>query len=324
MAVQLRERFKGMFKRGKSKDLVKREEKGREAVVNELRRGYSDLVDTMHSVRQHMEDQSRRSDRLMEVIETLPGVLQSIPESAKQQNKMMEGLTESLRVQNRSTGELTKALSGLAEATRQQEQSLSKMQDRLNDRLSRDEDAQQAMISGIDQMTSAVQGVTRDQHEGRTTIAQVAEQSRRQQKQMVAMNGVSWALAVLALGVAAWVAVKLVDAGPAGITGRSAPDSQTPAPVSAPPEQPPVAAQDAQTPVGVVQDTAADSAQTSDEPSAQDGPQAAAQPVTSGDWAQAVNAAGPFVPVLERLAPADGQAGGGPEAIRLTEFTADE
>lgn len=237
MAVQIRERFKSMFKRRKSSEVVKREERGREAVVNELRRGYGQLVDTMQSVQAHMEHQSKRSDRIMEVVEALPEVLRSIPESARQQNKTLESLAESLRVQNQSTGELTHALAGLAEATRRQEQTLTGMHDRLNDTVSRGEETQQSMLGGIQQMTGAIEGVTRDQQAGRSAIAQVADQSRRQQKQMMAMNGVSWALAVLALGVSGWVAVKLVDGGPTAIAGRdvAGPVNQTmPPPAEAP------------------------------------------------------------------------------------------
>lgn len=239
MAVQIRERFKRMFKRGKSSEVVKREERGREAVVNELRRGYGQLVDTMQSVQAHMEHQSKRSDRIMEVVEALPEVLRSIPESARQQNKTLESLAESLRVQNQSTGELTHALAGLAEATRRQEQTLTGMHDRLNDTVSRGEETQQSMLGGIRQMTGAIEGVTRDQQAGRSAIAQVADQSRRQQKQMMAMNGVSWALAVLALGVSGWVAVKLVDGGPTAIAGRDvagAVNEAAPPPAEAPTE----------------------------------------------------------------------------------------
>ncbi|MEM9347313.1 MAG: hypothetical protein AAGB26_11925 [Planctomycetota bacterium] len=223
MAINIRERIGGVFRKNKS-EVARRDENSREAVVNELRQGYNQLVETMHAVRGHMEDQSRRSDRVMQVIETLPEVLKTIPETARQQNETLIGLAKSLEAQNQSTAELTDALSGLAQATKQQEQALAGMHDRLNNTLARGEQSQQAMVSGIDQMSQAITGVTQDQKDGRAAIAQVAEQTRRQQKQMVAMNGVSWALAVLALGVASWVAVTLIQHGSTPIAGRDQPD----------------------------------------------------------------------------------------------------
>lgn len=255
MAINIRERIGGVFRKNKG-EIARREENSREAVVNELRRGYNQLVDTMQAVRGHMEDQSRRSDRVMEVIEALPEVLRTIPETARQQNETLLGLAKSLEAQNRSTAELTDALSGLAQATKQQEQALAGMHDRLNDTLLRGESSQQAMVSGIDQMSQAISGVTRDQQDGRAAIAQVAEQTRRQQKQMVAMNGVSWALAVLALGVAGWVAVTLIQNGPAPITGRDQPASN---PVAAPAED------DAQAEVTVVEEAAEEAARPAPE-----------------------------------------------------------
>lgn len=222
MAGKLRQKFGSMFKRSGGSDVVKREENSREAVLTELRQGYGKLVDTMQDVRGHMEDQARRSDRIIEVIEALPEVLRAIPESTDRQNQMLEGLTHSLRAQNKSTGELTNALGGLAKATQSQEASLTTMHDRLNGTLAQGEQSQRAMIDGIEKMSGAIVGVTQDQRDGRNTLAIVAEQTRRQQKQMLAMTGVSWALAVVALGVAGYVAIMVTRVASNNIAGRPA------------------------------------------------------------------------------------------------------
>ncbi|XAL98103.1 hypothetical protein OT109_10895 [Phycisphaeraceae bacterium D3-23] len=213
MAGNLRQKLGGMFSRKPkpnpdgTTEVVKREENSREAVINELRQGYTELVDTMSAVRTHMEDQARRSDRVLEVIEQLPEVMRSIPESNHRQNETLAGLTQSLESQNHSTEELTRALGGLADATRQQEQSMNGMHDRLNNTLSQTEAVNHEMAAGIDKMSGAIEGVHEDQRTGREVLAEIAGQSQRQQKHLMAMTGITSAVAIAALCIAGYVAV---------------------------------------------------------------------------------------------------------------------
>ncbi|MEM9416707.1 MAG: hypothetical protein AAGA29_14700 [Planctomycetota bacterium] len=235
MAGNLRQRLGGMFSRKPKNDgtseVVKREENSREAVINELRQGYTELVDTMAAVRTHMADQAQRSDRIIEVIEQLPEVMRSIPESNHRQNETLAGLTQSLQTQNHSTQELTRALGGLADATRQQEQSLAGMHDRLNNTLSQTEAVNHEMAAGIDKVTGAIEGVHEDQRTGREVLAEIAGQSQRQQKHLMAMTGITSAVAIAALCIAGYVAV--MASRSSNIAGRdveaAAPAGQTPA-----------------------------------------------------------------------------------------------
>ncbi|MFI4860115.1 MAG: hypothetical protein ACIAXF_05470 [Phycisphaerales bacterium JB063] len=236
MAGNLRQKLGGMFSR-KAKptanadgttEVVKREENSREAVINELRQGYTELVDTMAAVRTHMEDQSRRSDRILEVIEQLPDVMRSIPEATHRQNETLSGLSQSLQTQNKSTEELTRALGGLADATRQQEQSLAGMHDRLNNTLSQTEAVNHEMAAGIDKVSGAIEGVHEDQRTGRAVLAEIAGQSQRQQKHLMAMTGITSAVAIAALCIAGYVAV--MASRSTNMTGR---DAAPPAPPNA-------------------------------------------------------------------------------------------
>lgn len=195
----------------------------------QLQRGYEDVVDLMESCKSHMESQAQRADRLLELLEDLPEALRVIPESSRQQAKMIEGLQSHLENQSSNTERLTDAVAGLATATHQHEQAMGAIQKQL--------DANQQngarMVESFSALGDTLGRIGAAHQSGNdllNTMAETVKQSddemrelfTRNQRQATVMSLVSWTLAISALLVAGYIGVK-VSQMPIGVPVAAAP-----------------------------------------------------------------------------------------------------
>ena len=109
----LRAKLASMFGRGKTTGMeLARQENTRQATLNQLKQGYVELVDTMKSVRQHLDEQSARQERLMAVLDGLPEVLATIPQTTRTQIETLEAIRGSMDRSNQTNEALSMAISG--------------------------------------------------------------------------------------------------------------------------------------------------------------------------------------------------------------------
>ena len=182
----------------------------------QLQRGYEDVVDLMETCKAHMESQAQRADRLLELLEDLPEALRVIPESSRQQARMIEGLQKHLEGQSANTEKLTQAVTGLASATQQHERAMNAIQKQL--------DANQAngarMVESFSALGDTLGRIGAAHQSGNdllNTMAETVKQSddqmrelfNRNQRQTTIMSVVSWTLAITALLVTGYMGVKI-------------------------------------------------------------------------------------------------------------------
>jgi len=186
----------------------------REAAILQLQQGYAEVVDTMHAMRSHMEQQSLRSDRLLGLMEGLPEVLRSIPQTNAKQTTVLEAIEGQMRTQVESTGQLSTALTDLAGATRHQQDALGELHQQMH--LSRQQGESLRDSLGI--LSETMEGVTDASRSNVEAMTGIAEEVRgndrrfrelfhRSQKHTTVMAAVSWALALGALAISGYVAV---------------------------------------------------------------------------------------------------------------------
>lgn len=212
---------------------------GREVSIHQLKQGYGEVIETMQSVRRHLDEQAKRSDRLFELLEGLPQALQSLPEQNRTQTEMLQTIASSMERQTQTTGELSTAISGLTTIGENQQKTMTNLQEHL-----RAEDvARRELRDGIGALDTTLGEVRQSSDASRATLesissqardrdAAIAEMFRRSQKTTSAMMAVSWALAVVALAVSAFVAVSVVQLSgsePAATNGTAATASLAPA-----------------------------------------------------------------------------------------------
>lgn len=193
-------------------DLARTESEGesREATIAQLRRGYTELVDTMKAVRGHLDEQSQQSRRMLEVMQVMPDLLRAIPEQTRNQTRLLEAIHANIDHQNRASGELSAALSGLTQATQ-----------KIGTHIQDGEAVREEMTAKIGALDTTIGRLSESNREAREALRAafadsdeknktVRDMVARSHRQVVVLSIVSWALAIIALAASAFLAVMVV------------------------------------------------------------------------------------------------------------------
>lgn len=191
---------------------------GREVSIAQIKQGYGEVVDTMQSVRRHLDEQAQRSDRMIQLLEGLPEAIKSLPEQNKAQTEMLRAIHQNMERQTETTGQLSTAISSLSTVGENQQKTMNELQDHL-----RAEDvARRELRDGIGTLDKTLTEVRESSDSSRSALESISEQAKqrdnaigemfqRSQKTTSAMMAVSWALAIVALAVSAFVAVRVTQ-----------------------------------------------------------------------------------------------------------------
>ncbi len=290
----------------------------REATLQQLKSGYMEVVDTMQALRSHMEEQARRSDRLLTMMEGLPEVLRSIPETNRAQTDVLNAIQGQMRTQTESTGQLSTALTDLAGATQKQQTALGELQKQMqtsNEQGASLRDSLGILSETMEHVTDAsrsnVEAVNHIADQSRSNDKRLRELFHRTQKHTTVMSTVSWALALVSLGIAGYVAVMVANV--AEQAGKQQPVVIEQARTQVPPTYAAGAGWttpllQAMPPAGPTGDRAA--AAPADEGLADAAPTQASAAVTSDEASETSDAPQASAPTASEQAQADADAGG--------------
>ncbi len=211
----------------------RRDKSSRDRSIAQLQHAYDEVIDLVGTLKQHMESQSERSDRLLTMMEGLPDALKSLPEANRNQTQTLQAIEGHLKQQNHHNEGLTQAIQGLAKAAGNQEHAMSLIQQQLDAGQQSREQMQAnfgALSDTLQHMSDSNQAGAQllhrlsDKHE--QSEAQVQQLVARNQRQMTMMSIVSWSLAIVALAVAASVAIGVGRAdAPSPTTAVAAPNT---------------------------------------------------------------------------------------------------
>jgi phosphoglycolate phosphatase-like HAD superfamily hydrolase len=188
----------------------------RDAAIAELRHGYDQVLDLMQVVRQHLQDQSERSERMLRLMERVPEALSTLPQQTANQTVLIETISTALEQQGRQSRHLSEALNHVAEASEHQGQVLGLIQDQLEQGRATD----QQSLRSMDAMNQTLIQLSQTNHASAQTLAMVSEQSerstqqvaallQRSQHQLAVLTIASWVIAATALGVALYAVIAL-------------------------------------------------------------------------------------------------------------------
>ena len=186
---------------------------GKGVTIAQLKNGYGEVVETMKAVRSHLDEQSHRSDRMLELMQHLPEVLQSIPEANRTQSRMLEAIHENLGRSNDTAAKLSEAISGLTSAAGSQERTLTS----IHEHLVEEDQTRHKLNEGVAGLNDTLGHVVASNAATRDAMGTVVEQSRvndeqmrelysRSQKTTTAMMLVALALATGALALGGYMA----------------------------------------------------------------------------------------------------------------------
>ncbi|MEO0966168.1 MAG: hypothetical protein AAFY08_13750 [Planctomycetota bacterium] len=186
----------------------------RDASLLQLKEGYTDAVDTMAAVRRHMDEQARRSDRVIELLEGLPDILRAMPESAEKQARILEHIQGSLERQHDTTKSLSTALQSATESQKQVSSHLKAQLDASNQ-------SRLAMRDTLGTLTATMSDVTASNAATRDAFVQQAADARemfaKHTRHTWVMIGVIAVIAVASLGGLAYIASTFQAAANAGV-----------------------------------------------------------------------------------------------------------
>lgn len=187
---------------------------GKEATLQQLKQGYGEVVETMQSLRTHLQQQSDRSEKMLELMRDLPAAIRSIPESNRTQTSMLEAIHANLDRQNQTTDQLAEAIASLATASSHQQRSLSS----IDTHLVEEHESRGRLGEGVEALNDTLGQVTASNTATRESMGAVVEQTRvndermrtmvqRSQKMNTAMLLLCLALAAGALALGGYMAV---------------------------------------------------------------------------------------------------------------------
>ncbi|HSW44306.1 MAG TPA: hypothetical protein VLM89_01915 [Phycisphaerae bacterium] len=104
----------------------------REGAIAQLQEGYERVNQLMVDMKQHMADQSARSERICGAIEQLTRAMTDLPALSREQARALESIAGQLEASRGDTQQLTEAMAEIPKAARSQTDALTGMNSRLD------------------------------------------------------------------------------------------------------------------------------------------------------------------------------------------------
>ena len=187
----------------------------REQSVNQLQEGFTEVVDLIRTVRVHLDQQADRSDRLLSLMENLPGALEAIPEASRNQSRMAESMASHADQQNKAITRLNETLGSMATASEHQSQVMGVLQQQIESSRRTDEQllgsfsaVNQTLIQLSQSSQASVQTLRKVTDQSDRSSQRIEDLMRRNSRTMTTMAIVGWTLAATGLGTAAFALLR--------------------------------------------------------------------------------------------------------------------
>jgi len=174
---------------------VEANDPNREATILQLRRGYSEAVDTMRGLRYYMQEHAERQEKIVELLQSLPDALQN-SEAGRRHTETLDAIRHGLDRQQAEAAKLGRTLDGIARSTDRQEATHKSIRDNL------DRDA-----ATRDRLLHALDASREDAEKTRQAFVETAESSRLSEDALRAELIQTRRLTIALLGVTAAAAV---------------------------------------------------------------------------------------------------------------------
>jgi len=188
----------------------------RDAAIAHLKEGYDEVVDLMRTVRGHLTNQSERSQKLLEMMRHMPEALQSLPETNRNQSRMLEVIQTHLEQQRRHGEQFAESMRALTRVTEQQNQIMGVIQQHMDASAATDNkllgsfNAMNQTLENLNESTRSTSTNLRELNErAESSERRTQEMIDRTSKQMTILSITSWAMAAIALGVAVYAVTML-------------------------------------------------------------------------------------------------------------------
>ena len=105
----------------------------RDAAIQHLQEGFNTLTDLMGAIRDNLEKQNQRQDELMNALQSLPAVLETLPENNRMQGETLKAIHQQIQSQSASQERLGEILNKIGTTTGEQKQMVDALRGRVED-----------------------------------------------------------------------------------------------------------------------------------------------------------------------------------------------
>ena len=105
----------------------------RDAAIQHLQEGFTTLTDLMGAIRDNLEKQNQRQDELMSALQSLPAVLETLPENNRMQGETLKAIRQQIESQSASHERLGDILNKIGTTTGEQKQMVDALRNRVED-----------------------------------------------------------------------------------------------------------------------------------------------------------------------------------------------
>ncbi len=176
--------------------------------LNELQRGYDEILGLVRKIGDHLDSQSQRTERLVELMDRMPETLDALPEINRQNARLLEVLTEHLSQVKSREDNLTSTLQRMSNASDHHTEVLGLLQQQLD----QNGRASQQMTETLGGFREALSGLAGTNTRSADLLSKIAENSQERESQLITMfeRSQRWMMGIaIGLGTVAAIGVVL-------------------------------------------------------------------------------------------------------------------
>ncbi len=185
----------------------------RDAAIQNLQSGFMTLTDLMSVIKANLERQDQRNEELLNTLQQLPAILQSVPEASKLQSETLRAIHQQIESQNAQQTKLGEILTRICEADATQTSTIDSLRARVESLAQHD----QAIASNLSSVGTAMSSLSENSAVSANLLHQLKQNSaerdrelekilHRQGVRFTTMLAVAIFLAIAALGAVATMA----------------------------------------------------------------------------------------------------------------------
>jgi chromosome segregation ATPase len=152
----------------------------RDHAIQNLQQGFGTLTDLMAAIKANLERQDQRSEELLNALQQLPQILQSVPETNKLQTETLRAIHQQMEQQNNQQTKLAEILDRICDADAQQSSTLEALRDRVETLTEHD----QSIASNLNSVGSAMTTLSQNTQASTEVLSQMRSNIDERDRQL--------------------------------------------------------------------------------------------------------------------------------------------
>jgi chromosome segregation ATPase len=152
----------------------------RDHAIQNLQQGFGTLTDLMAAIKANLERQDQRNEELLNALQQLPQILQSVPETNKLQTETLRAIHQQMEQQNNQQTKLAEILDRICDADAQQSSTLEALRDRVETLTEHD----QSIASNLNSVGSAMTTLSQNTQASTEVLSQMRSNIDERDRQL--------------------------------------------------------------------------------------------------------------------------------------------